>query len=134
MLLPEETACSCASKAVLRCLKKLMYVLCTLGFFSQLETTLSTPLSAISIHSKPLSYSGLTRVSTEECLAWILGINSRMTFENWLTFKVCTRMTENGVFRSNSNFSQKWQKPRVKALKRSEIKYLGFTERERDLC
>ena len=38
------------------------------------------------------------------------------------------------VFRSDSIFSKKWQKPRVKALKRSEIECLGFTERERDLC
>ena len=42
-------------------------------------------------------------------------------------------MTENGVFRSDSIFSKKWQKPRVEALKRSEIECLGFTERERDL-
>ena len=63
-------------------------------------------------------------------LTWILGINPRMTFKNWLTFKVCPGMTENGVFRSDSNFSQKWRKPRVKALKRSEIECLGFTERE----
>ena len=42
-------------------------------------------------------------------------------------------MTENGVFRSDSNFSKKWQKTRVEALKRSEIECLGFTERERDL-
>ena len=128
-----------------------MYVLCTLGFFSQLETTLSTPLSAVSIHSKflirlrlwsfsgfkhilfLLSYLGVTdslsRVSNEEeCFAWILGINPRMTFKVWL------RMTENKVFRSDSNFSKKWRKPHVEALKRSEIECLGFTERERDLC
>ena len=43
-------------------------------------------------------------------------------------------MTENRGFRPDSNFSQKWQKPRVEALKRSEIECLGFTERERDLC
>ena len=55
----------------------------------------------------------------ERCFAWILGINPRMT--------------ENGVFRSDSNFSKKWQKPCVEALKRSEIECLGFTERERDL-
>ena len=61
------------------------------------------------------------------CLVWILGINLRMTF------KVCPRMTENGVFCSDSNFSKKWQKPRVEALKRSEIESLGFTERERPL-
>ena len=54
------------------------------------------------------------------CLAWILGINPRMT--------------ENEVFNSSSNFSKKWRKPRVEALKRSEIECLGFTERERDLC
>ena len=156
MLLPEETACSGASKAVLRCLKKFMYVLCTLGFFSQLETTLSTPLSAVSrvcvfrarvlllytslknpvasgAHCgrrllwsysglsqvstiKSASYLGLSRVSKEECFVWILEINPRMT--------------ENGVFRSDSNFSKKWQKPLVEALKRSEIECLGFTERE----
>ena len=62
------------------------------------------------------------------CSEWILGINPRMTF------KVCPRMTENGVFHSGSNFSKKWQKPRVEALKRSEIECLGFTERERELC
>ena len=39
-------------------------------------------------------------------------------------------MTENGVFRSDSNFSKKWQKPRVEALKRPEIECLGFTERD----
>ena len=49
-----------------------------------------------------------------------------------MTFKVCPKMTENGVFRSDSNFSKKWQKPRVEALKRSEIECLGFTERERE--
>ena len=65
-----------------------------------------------------LSYSGVSRVSTEECFVWILGTSPRMT--------------ENGVFRSDSNFSQKWRKPRVKALKRSEIECLGFTERERE--
>ena len=81
-----------------------------------------------------LSYTGLSRVSTEECFVWILGINPRMTLERWLTFKVCPRMTENAVFRSDSNFFKKWQKPRVEALKRSEIECLGFTERERDLC
>ena len=43
-------------------------------------------------------------------------------------------MAENGVFRPDSNFFKKWQKPRVEALKRSEIECLGFTERERDLC
>ena len=42
-------------------------------------------------------------------------------------------MTENRVFRSDLNFSKKWRKPRVEALKRSEIECLGFTERERDL-
>ena len=104
-----------------------------LGFFSQLETTLSTPLSAVSIHSKFLSYSGVTdslsRVSNKEkCSVWILGINPRMTF------KVYQKMTENRVFCSASNFSKKWQKPCVEALKRSEIECLGFTERERDLC
>ena len=36
------------------------------------------------------------------------------------------------MFRSDSNFSQKWQKTHVKALKRSEIECLGFTERERE--
>ena len=41
-------------------------------------------------------------------------------------------MTENRGFRSDSNFSQKWQKLRVEALKRSEIECLGFTERERE--
>ena len=41
-------------------------------------------------------------------------------------------MTENGVFRSDSNFFKKWQKTRVEALKRSEIECLGFTERERE--
>ena len=49
-----------------------------------------------------------------------------------MTFKVCPKMTENRVFRSDSNFSKKWQKPRVEALKRSEIEHLGFTERERE--
>ena len=39
-------------------------------------------------------------------------------------------MTENGVFCSSSNFSKKWQKPHVEALKRSEIECLGFTERD----
>ena len=39
-------------------------------------------------------------------------------------------MTENEVFRSDSNFFKKWQKPRVEALKRSEIECLGFTERD----
>ena len=43
-------------------------------------------------------------------------------------------MTENGVFRPDSNFFKKWQKPCVEALKCSEIECLGFTERERDLC
>ena len=89
-----------------------------LGFFSQLETTLSTPLSAVSIHSKflirlrlwsfsgfkhilfLLSYSGVTRVSIGVCSAQILGINPRMTFARcfaWIlgtsprmTFKVCS--------------------------------------------
>ena len=51
-----------------------------------------------------------------------------------MTFKVCPRMTENKAFCPDSNFSKKWQKPRVEALKRSEIECLGFTERERDLC
>ena len=131
-----------------------MYVLCTLGFFSQLETTLSTPLSAVSIHSKflirlrlwsysgfkhilfLLSYSGLIRESKEDCSAWILGINPRMTFAGCFVWILVTspRMTENRVFRSDSNFFKKWQKPRVEALKRSEIECLGFTERERDLC
>ena len=87
-----------------------MYVLCTLGFFSQLETTLSTPLSAISIYSKflirvhlcsysgfkhilfILSYSGVTRVSKEGCFVWILGINPRMTFEVWLRMLVLNRI------------------------------------------
>ena len=41
-------------------------------------------------------------------------------------------MAENGVFHSDSNFFKKWQKPRVEALKRSEIECLGFTERERE--
>ena len=41
-------------------------------------------------------------------------------------------MTENRAFRSDSNFFKKWQKPRVEALKRSEIECLGFTERERE--
>ena len=41
-------------------------------------------------------------------------------------------MTENRVFRSDLNFSKKWRKPRVEALKRSEIECLGFTERERE--
>ena len=50
-----------------------------------------------------------------------------------MTFKVCLKMTENRVFCSSLNFSKKWQKPRVEALKRSEIECLGFTERERDL-
>ena len=36
------------------------------------------------------------------------------------------------MFRSDSNFPQKWQKPRVEALKRPEIECLGFTERERE--
>ena len=48
-----------------------------------------------------------------------------------MTFEVCPKMTENAVFRSDSNFSKKWQKTRVEALKRSEIECLGFTERER---
>ena len=52
-----------------------------------------------------------------------------MTFERWLTFKVCSRMTENGVFHLPLNFSQKWRKQRVEALKISEIECLGFTER-----
>ena len=66
---------------------------------------------------KSASYSGVPRVSNEkECLTWILGISPRMA--------------ENGVFRSGSNFSKKWQKPRVEVLKRSEIECLGFTERE----
>ena len=58
-----------------------------------------------------------------------------MTSERCLsvTKKKCLRITENRVFRSDSNFSKKWQKPRVEALKRSEIECLGFTERERDL-
>ena len=86
-------------------------------------------LRILVLNRKPLSYSGVSRVSNKgECLVWILGINPRMTF------KVCPRMTENGVFRSDSIFSKKWQKPRVEALKRSEIECLGFTERERDLC
>ena len=134
-----------------------MYVLCTLGFFSQLETTLSTPLSAVSIYSKflirvhlcsysgfkhilfLLSYSGVTRVSKEGCFVWILGINPKMTFKvcsEWvlginprMTFKVCPRMTENKAFCPDSNFSKKWQKPCVEAFKRSEIECLGFTER-----
>ena len=41
-------------------------------------------------------------------------------------------MTENGVFHLPLNFSKKWRKPRVEALKRSEIECLGFTERERE--
>ena len=41
-------------------------------------------------------------------------------------------MTENGVFRPDSIFLKKWQKPCVEALKRSEIECLGFTERERE--
>ena len=96
------------------------------------------------IRPSSLSYSGLSRVSTEECSVWILGINPRMTFERcsvWIlginprmTFEVWLRMTENRGFRSDSNFFKKWQKPRVEALKRSEIECLGFTERERDLC
>ena len=67
-----------------------------LGFFSQLETTLSTPLFAVSIHSKFLirlrlgscsgvehilflpSDSGSARVSKEWCSVWILGINPRI--------------------------------------------------------
>ena len=39
-------------------------------------------------------------------------------------------MTENGVFHLPLNFSQKWRKQRVEALKSSEIECLGFTERE----
>ena len=39
-----------------------------------------------------------------------------------------------GVFHLPLNFSKKWRKSRVEALKRSEIECLGFTERERDLC
>ena len=38
-----------------------------------------------------------------------------------------------GVFHLPLNFSKKWRKSRVEALKRSEIECLGFTERERDL-
>ena len=72
------------------------------------------------------SYSGLTRVSKEGCLVWILGTSPRMTF------KVCLRMAENRGFRSDLNFSKKWRKPRVEALKCSEIECLGFTERERE--
>ena len=60
----------------------------------------------------------LTRGSIGVCFVWILGINPKMT--------------ENGVFRSDSNFSKKWRKPCVEALKRSEIECLGFTERERE--
>ena len=41
-------------------------------------------------------------------------------------------MTENEVFHLPLNFFKKWQKPRVEALKRSEIECLGFTERERE--
>ena len=70
-----------------------------LGFFSQLETTLSTPLSAVSKHSKPLSSSGVTnspsRGSIGVDFTWILGINPRMTFERCLkmTFERWLRMT-----------------------------------------
>ena len=53
-----------------------------------------------------------------------------MTFERWLTFKVCSRMTENGVFHLPLNFSQKWRKQRVEALKSYGIECLGFTERD----
>ena len=59
-----------------------------------------------------------SRMTLARCFVWILGINPKMT--------------ENAVFRSDSNFSQKWRKPRVEALKRSEIECLGFTERERE--
>ena len=41
-------------------------------------------------------------------------------------------MTISGVFHLPLNFSKKWQKPRVEALKRSEIECLGFTEREKE--
>ena len=34
--------------------------------------------------------------------------------------------------KSRLKFFQKWQKPCVEALKRSEIECLGFTERERE--
>ena len=43
---------------------------------------------------------------------------------------MCSRMTENGVFHLPLNFSQKWRKQRVEALKSSEIECLGFTERD----
>ena len=58
---------------------------------------------------------------------WILGINPRMTEKKYL------RMAMSGVFHLSLNFFKKWQKTCVKALKRSEIECLGFTERERDL-
>ena len=41
-------------------------------------------------------------------------------------------MAMSGVFHLSLNFFKKWQKPCVKALKRSEIECLGFTERERE--
>ena len=49
-----------------------------------------------------------------------------------MTKKKCLRTAENRVFRSDSNFFKKWRKPRIEALKRSEIECLGFTERERE--
>ena len=49
-----------------------------------------------------------------------------------MTFEVCPKMTENAVFRPDSIFFKKCRKPRVEALKRSEIECLGFTERERE--
>ena len=78
-------------------------------------------LRMLVLRSLHLSSSGLSRVSKEECSEWILGINPRMTESKW-----------ERIFRSDSNFFKKWQKPRVEALKRSEIECLGFTERERE--
>ena len=111
----------------------------TLRDFNTFQPLDKTPFMVIlgrKIHPPPIVILGLDPriqiigtspiMTFERCFAWILGISPRMTF------KVCPRMTMSEVFHLSLNFFKKWQKPCVKALKRSEIECLEFTERERE--
>ena len=132
------------------------HCLCFSHLCTTLYTSLKNPVASGAHCGRRLlwSFSGLTRESRSSgrakshargwqfkfCFTWILGINPRMTFNvcfAWIlginprmTFKVCPRMTMSEVFHLSLNFFKKWQKPCVKALKRSEIECLGFTERD----